>query len=435
MCRPYLLLLFATIVPSALPAQKLTTNGYVTAVSGSAFEFNGMQVNLSPGATFTINHSDASPRYTTSVPAFPPLFLGEPLEITGLVVENSSRIEASEIVLLLPSAPQVSGTGIIDLIPAPTESQIDVPAGGKLIRADGYLLLIPANAALVFAAPIASIADIRTNQWIIYQGKQRPDGIVLVDHASLSPNSINRREDKLRTRREYDPSVIDAGDAQGGASKFFRGKDPARLPAWHDDAMQARVERIGKSLVPAFQKALPEDDRTRIDFRFQVTDEPKHGDDWTFASGIILVPHQIVERLPEDSQLAAVLADSIAEVLEKQDLRVIPAHRKMTAATYAGDAAGIFIPGASLVPLVANHQVAKSMLEHSRQQSGRVSLCLLHDAGYDLAAAPKAWWTLAAKSPAAPLPKRLPDHTLFLYEDLGTTWRAALASQPVPASR
>ena len=428
-----LTLLASLLVSSALPAQKLVTNGFVTTVSPSAFEFNGMQVVLSPQTTFTINHTEVTPHYSTRVSTLPPLYIGEALEVTGQVVENSSRIDASEIVILPPPSSQVSGTGIIDLIPAAT----DAPRGGlggKLIRADGYLLLIPASATLSFTAPITSIADIRTNQWITYRGKQRSDGTVLVDQASVSTNTINHREDKLRAHRDYDPSVIDAGDAQSGASKFFRGKDPARLPAWHDDAMQARVDRIGKSLIPAFQKALPEDDPTRIDFRFQVTDEPKHGDNWAFASGIILVPHQLVERLPDDSQLAAILADSIAEAIEKQDLRAIPARQKMTAASYVGDAAGIFIPGAGLVPLIANHQVAKSMLEHSRQQSGRVSLFLLHDAGYDLAAAPKAWWTLAAKSAsAAQLPKRLPDHTLFLYEDLGTTWRTSSPEAKVDA--
>jgi len=116
------------------------------------------------------------------------------------------------------------------------------------------------------------------------------------------------------------------------------------------------------------------------------------------------------------------LADSIAEVLEKQDLRGIPTKHKMTAAQYAGDALGIVVPGAGLVSLIANPEVGRSILDHERQQSGRVSLFLMHDAGYDIAEAPKAWWMLAAKSPAEPLPKYMPDRTVFLYEDLGTTW-------------
>jgi hypothetical protein len=405
-----------------LHAQKTVTQGYVTAVSSpAAFDFNGMHVLLSPKTLLTVRHDDATPHYSTSLAALPPLYLGEPLEITGDITERNTEIKASEIVFLPPPSPVVSGTGIIDLIPPVSDQPSDLP-GGKLIRADGYLLFIPASTKVVLTQPIASVADIRTNQWITYRGRQRADGIVVLDQASVSPNTVNHREDKLRTRGDYDPSVIDEGDAQSGASKFFKGKDIRRLPAWRDQAMQARVERIGKSLVPAFQKNLPQDDPTRIDFRFQVVDEPKLNDAWSLSSGIILVPHQVVERLPDDSQLAAVIADSIAEVLEKQSLRSIPAAHKMTAAAYTGDAVGLIVPGAGIATAVANHEVAKSMLAHDRQQSGRVSLWLMHDAGYNLAAAPRAWWTLAAKSASGPLPRRLPDHTLFLYEDLGTTW-------------
>jgi predicted Zn-dependent protease len=186
--------------------------------------------------------------------------------------------------------------------------------------------------------------------------------------------------------------------------------------------MQARVERIGTSLIPAFQKALAEDDPTRIDFRFQVTDDPKHGDAWSLPSGIILVPRQLVERLPEDSQLAAIIADSIAEVLEKQTLRVIPAVHKMTAVAIAGDTAGIFVPGLGLVTAAGNYKAGRVIQHHSQQQSGRVSLCLLHDAGYDIDQAPMAWLAVSTKSAANPLPKRLPDHSSYLYGYLGTTW-------------
>jgi hypothetical protein len=411
----------ALLCPDAR-ADSSFTEGFVTRIAPSGdFDVNGMHVLVNAKTSITVKSwaetSKGGRSVSTEQATLPALFLGESVEIVGDVIHKSTEIRAKRIVLSSATVARVSGVGLIDLMPANS-----APAEGKLIRADGYIMLVPAAADVTFAPPLKSFDDIHTNQWVRYLGVQRPDGVVVLDQADFSPNTINHREDKLRVRGEYDPSVIDEGDAQSGASKFFRGKDIKRLPAWHDAAMQARVDRVGKSLIPAFQKALREDDPTRIDFRFQVIDEPKHGDAWSFASGIILVPHQLVERLPDDSQLAAVLADSIAEVLEKQDLRAIPAKQKMTAASYAGDAIGIFVPGASLVPFVANHAAARSLLDHERQQSGRVSLCLMHDAGYDLTAATKAWWMLAAKPGSDSLPKRMPDHTLFLYEELGTTW-------------
>ena len=415
-----LVLLAAAASPCARGEQS-TTSGYVTAIpSATEFHLNGVPVQVAPSTVFTTRQSNSTLRLSGP----PALYLGELVEVVGDSKHKSGLIAATRINILPRNSAHAEGVGIIDMLPASPD-----PAG-ILVRADGYLLLLPASLKPTLTAPLNALSDIQTNQWIRYSGTQRADGIVVLDRVDISANTVNHREDHLRATHDYDPSVIDQGDAQSGASKFFRGKNPARLPAWRDAAMQARVERIGNSLIPAFQRSLSEDDPTRIDFRFQVTDEPKHDDAWSFSSGIILVPHQVVDRLPDDSQLAAILADSIAEVLEKQDLRAIPAAHKMTTASIAGGVAGAFIPGVGLVPMAANHEVAKSMQRRSRQQSGRVSLCLMHDAGYDLTAAPNAWWILHAKEGKEYADAKMPDHTLYLYDDLGTTWRSGLQVAP-----
>ena len=423
------------LVATPVHAEDSFTTGFVTRIASSGdFDVNGMHVLMDAKTSITVNSwedtSAGARTVSTQKTTLPSLFLGQAIEIAGGVAHKSSEIRAKRIVLSSAPVTRVSGIGIIDLVPT-----LSASTEGKLFRADGYIMLIPTSVGATFAAPLKSLDDIRTNQWVRYHGIQRPDGVVVLDQVDLSPNTINHREDNLRAKTDYDPAVIDKGDAQSGTSKFFLGKDIRRLPAWHDDAMQARVERIGNSLVPAFQKSLSEDDPTRIDFRFQLTDEPKHRDSWSMASGIILVPYQLVERLPDDAQLAAVLADSIAEVLEKQTLRDIPAFQKMTAASVAGTAAGLIIPGAGIATMIANHEVGKSLIVHSQQQSGRVSLCLLHDAGYDIAQAPTAWWTLAAKAKDVSHPKRMPDHTVFLYQDLGSTWQpGSLSWQNAPKS-
>jgi hypothetical protein len=421
-----LTIIFVLVCP-ALHAETFT-EGFVTHIAPSGeFDVNGIHVVLSPKTSITVKQwddsSDIHRLVSNSASTLPPLFLGQTVQVVGEVTQKATEIRAKRITISPALASSVAGVGIIDLIPASSSS-----AEGRLLRADGYYMLIPTTLGATFAAPLKSSDDIHTNQWLRYHGVQRPDGIVVLDQADFSPNTINHREDRLRVKTDYAPEEIDKGDAQSGTSKFFLGKDPTRLPAWHDEAMQARVDRIGNSLIPAFQKALSEDDPTRIDFRFQVTDEPKHRDTWSMPSGIILIPYQVVERLPEDAQLAAILADSIAEALEKQTLRDVPAHHKMTAARIAGDAAGVVIPGAGLVTMVANHEAGKSLTAHAQQQSGRVSLCLLHDAGYDIAKAPIAWWILASKSKDDLLATRMPDHTFFLFQELGTTWQTASES-------
>jgi len=189
--------------------------------------------------------------------------------------------------------------------------------------------------------------------------------------------------------------------------------------------MQARIDRVGRSLIPVFQRDLPASDPTRIDFRFQLVDRPKWHDAITLANGIILVPYQIVQRLPDDSELASILSDNIATALEKQTFRQQPTNTKLSIAEVGGSVAGILIPGAGVATSLAAYGAGKHMLTRAEQQSGRVALSLMHDAGYDLAKAPEAWWILATKQGEDPHRSSPPPRAVNQYEELALTWRSA----------
>ena len=197
--------------------------------------------------------------------------------------------------------------------------------------------------------------------------------------------------------------------------------------------MQAQIERIGKSVIPAFQRDLPQSDPTKIHFRFQLIDKARWHDALALPSGVILVPYQVVARLANDSQIAAVLADSVAITIEKQTLRSIPVSNKMAVANVAGTAGGLFVPGLGLATNMATGSVDAKLLTEERQQSGRVSLCLLHDAGYDLREAPLAWGLLASGKPTTTPNLPLSRRAANLYLALGTTWRETLSSPGAPA--
>jgi len=55
-------------------------------------------------------------------------------------------------------------------------------------------------------------------------------------------------------------------------------------------------------------------------------------------------------------------------------------------------------------------------------QSGRVSLGLLNDAGYDIHQAPITWWTLAKDSHGDLATTSLPPRAANLYQSLASTW-------------
>jgi len=386
--------------------------GFVTrTASGADFDVNGIRVVSSSKTTFQVGT-----HILLSNAVIP--YVGETVSVRGDLKRGKHQIKATEVVLRPAVERKLSGFGVIDRILSPVNST------EILIRADGYSIRVNSSTKTSFEPPLTSLATVTTNVWIDFHGKLRDDGVVFADSIVFAPNVIREREDKLLAKTDYDPSAVPDSSKQDAASKFFLGVDPKKIPPWHDAAMQARIERIGASLIPAYQRALPDTDATKIQFQFQLIDAPKWHDAMAMPSGIILVPRQIVERLQNDSQLATVLADNISCVLEKQTYLVTPKKQALTAANIAGAAAGFVIPGVGLVTNIATYSSGKSIQTHLLDQSGRVSLGLLHDAGYDIHQAPLAWWTLAAKKPNDIAGTAPPERALNLYRVLGETWQS-----------
>jgi len=423
--RSLSVLAFAVLSLSAAAAsgQPAKVSGYVTHVGSSrTFDLEGVHILTTSATKYSIRPYGSAG--STATPAPTDYFLGETLDAIGQMDHSSHTLTATEITVIPVSVARVDGTAVIDLMPSPLSQ---VPRTDRMIRADGYLLHITAQTHLNLDPAIKSIADIATNQWIQYSGIQQLDGTVLLDYAGVGPNRVNNTEEKLRKKTEYDPSVVPSDAHQSAISEGFSGVDPKRIPAYQDQEMQARVERIGESLIPAYQRGLPDSDPTKVHFRFQVIDATKWHDALSLSSGIILVPRQVVERMQNDDQLATVLADNIAEAIDKEALRSLTANTVKTISSDAVTAGVILLGPAEFVGgLVADHYASKA-IDRTLQQSGRVSLCYLHDAGYDITQAPLAWWLLAPKQPKPITDTKLPPRAITLYIALGTTWHPATA--------
>jgi hypothetical protein len=64
---------------------------------------------------------------------------------------------------------------------------------------------------------------------------------------------------------------------------------------------------------------------------------------------LILVPRQVMERVKNDSQLAAVLADGVAYALQRQGVRRITEEHVRLGEEAAGAALVAFAPGVAMV--------------------------------------------------------------------------------------
>ena len=303
------------------------------------------------------------------------------------------------------------------------------------MRADGYPLLIDAKTKWDFVdedGRTFGLADVGPNIWISYKGILHPDGQVSLQEAGLGHNVVGDSEDWLRRSKEFNAANVKEGDRQTAVGKRILGVNAKRVPAYLDDAMQVRINSIGGRLIPAYQRDLPNSDATKIAFRFQLVDEPKLFGCLDSPNGIIQVPYQVVQALPDDAQLAEVLAASIADVLQKQTLRTQGTRNLLKVTQLAGTIAGALMlnPGVAVPYLLPDSQLSSSLDRQIVEVSTRSSLDLMNDAGFKLKSAPSAWWVLAAKQKNKSLQQTdIPYASQCLYLWLSVAWTKTTAGE------
>ncbi len=427
--RPALFFLFFLLSAANAFAQDQqpvpSISGYVTrSVSLDDFDVNGVRVLTNDKTTINT--------YQNIRQGNPSLFgpyLGQSVDIYGKHNKKKHEIVAADIVFHTFEKKEIAGFAIIDRVLSPAET-----IGGltrMIVRADGYSILISSSSKTFFEAPLASLSGVTTNVWIRYRGKLQSDGIVRADSAGFYPNAIPKEEAKLLDTNDYDANAVNPNAKQSVASELLRGLDPKRIPPYKDVVMQARLDRVGDSVIPAYQRNLATGDLTRILFHFQLIDRPDFLDCWPLPSGIVLVPRHIVEQLPKDSQLAAVLADSVAAVLEKQAYREQDWRDARKVADIASVAGGLSTFG---IVTAVNAGIESAVERNAEDQRGRVSLGLLHDAGYDIGQAPIAWWQLRTKTGKDLADTPIPPRALNLYKSIGITWHTYYDPSESPAT-
>jgi hypothetical protein len=422
------LLLGSVCVPCAVSQQQEdpAIDGYVTRVTSSSdFDVNGFRVLCGPETQSILQ---TGPNETTNNTGCPQetLYVGEAASIYGSLKKKQLAVQAAEINLQKRALPaQDDGSAIIDAIPK--NDPASAGHGMILVRADGYRILIDKSTDVKWAPPLDALDKVAPGDWIQYRGRLDNKGLMIAGSARFNRLYIGNRELELRGKREYDPTEVAPDAKQSVIKEAFGGVDPKKFPPFKDPAMQARIEKIGNSLIPEYQQALPDSDPAKIHFRFQLIDTKLFSDGLTLPNGIILVPHQVVERMQNDSQLATVLADDMAGALERIEYRYRSALNMTAAGVLATDATMFLPPPVDLLGIAAG-ATREEVFARMEQQTERVSLQMLHDAGYDVDEAPRAWWRLATKKQEPLADEVLPERAAYLYSMLGETWNNPAAA-------
>ena len=262
-------------------------------------------------------------------------------------------------------------------------------------------------------APPFTPSLFQANTWTLYRGGTPQNGQLPLESIRFWSNDVDENENKYLA--EVAPLVRDpdyAGRVPGTVG--FQGEgQPKSVEILADQAVQKYVTALGVSLIPEYQRALPEQDKAKIHFRFYVVqgERPLQVDEmeaieglgaWSqkrldagavaFPNGVILLPDYLLTKIGNEAQLATILSDQITTVVQKQG------YIGRGAWSDLGLWEDLWSPSSGYDP-----SLALPLLRS--EQAQRIGIRQMYLAGYDIREAPVAWAAVAGKQPN-PFPKK-----------------------------
>lgn len=366
---------------------KPAAEGYVTAVSPpDGFTVNGVvHVTTTTATTYQWldnNETENTPASNNDIQ------IGALVQVKGTV--QGGVLSADAVRLRNLGDKTLEGFGVIDKV---------VAAGPEpVFQADGYRIRILSTTETKFGHGLNALGDVGTNIWIRYRGKRNKKGELEATRAVFLKARPGKAEPAPSDALPTKPSMIDSYGHVFGPHTKVRLADAGWCGLHRismDQALQERVRRVGMKVIPAYQKQMPDSDPSKIHFRIYVVDEPKIREDLECSEGVILVPLQVVARLSNDDQLAAVMANAMAFslMIQAADFGTNGALERSAEITDTV----LFLTGGYLLEAAAEPVFQHEILIRLREQAGRMALAFMQDAGYDPWVAPEVWRLLGPK--------------------------------------
>jgi hypothetical protein len=407
----------ACIPMAAQNQNSITIQGAITAVqSPNGFDVAGHHVIMSAGTQlvsfYHTGKSDAQLREDLKVGVY--------ARVVGTKDPNKSDITATKVTLHDENDRKMIGTGVIVRVLA--------SGPGMVVRANGYTLRVEPGTTLSFKGGLTKLDEVGTNDWVQYSGTLNDKGEVDLNSAAFAKLNLpdQKRDPKLVVQATTFPpgSFIDFDGGfrtdRGTHKMADSGGECGWYPVVEDDAVQARVRRIGTSLIPKYQNALADDDPTKIPFRFYVVVEKDVRTEVGCEEGLVLIPLEVADRLQNDNQLAAVLADGVAANLQRQKARYANQLMLIGMAQFGAH----FASGAGVGTTVAGNAVKRNIEIRLENERAGLALELMSDAGYDPWQAPEAWRLLApGQLPTDTTKLKNPPRSVYLTEILGLEYK------------
>lgn len=383
-------ILLISICPCLAAKKEVVVRGFVGHISSSSqFKVDEHTIITDNKTRFDFMRGEGRVSRLFAISSIHP---GLEVEVTG-ELDKSGALVASTV-FAVPSTMKVRGTALIERTPSVTKNGATWEG---VIFADGRRVKLDADTKIDFVpndsesksptgkSKLTSLDQVGPNVWITYQGLLSSGIHVDAERVAFLRNETEVEEKKLRDQDE--PTITEPDYATGTTGKIIvRSLPPLSLVP--SKAWQQKVNEVGLSLVPEFQKALPASDLTRINFRFFVVDGLK-GTTSASSNGVALVASEVLPLLQNESQLAGILASSVVSAIQEQEYHGKTrrdVNKALSWTALGGSVASFFVPEMSLVSSalsVGNGKAWSNYTHTLERQEARLALEYVYNAGYD----------------------------------------------------
>lgn len=378
------------LLPTA--AWSITYSGYIRNIGPSgACNVSGAPVDLSRLASLTIVRAGKSITYTLHMP-LTHLRRGEFVTATGRRNRKTGILQAKTLLVNQPTAKQqISGTAVIDRLPRllPQNS-----AYTGTVYADGYILHVTPATKITLPAGDSFTAP----NWITYAATLQKDNTYLATTITFAPDQPGPKDThyKKNTDHHFRPGKCPTGALV--VVRLFR----ACFATVPNAQIQAYVTAVGDSLIPQWQRNLPATDPAKIHFHFYVVQRNRRlGFTASDDAGTVIIPTNVLFKLQNKAQLAALLSADVAVAITQHYFRTRIERRTASGAILASELAmDTVVPFGGFIPMFAGGAAYDQAAYIPQLESHyRIGLRYLAAAHYDVYQAPIAVQRVSERHP------------------------------------
>lgn len=354
--------------------------GYLTAPpTAASLQIDDRSVQLRSDTVFQCGNTSALIHVTNGLPRF---VTGAELAVYGKWDKKKAAFVADSVCGMSTPAKDVTGSAVIDaVLPA---------ADGVTLLSDGRVLRMAAQKRILsIDPPLPDGGAPKPGEWLNYKAHRDQNGRYTVTAAELRLPPFGPKD-----KHAWKPVSFEAPTANApGHIRPSHVQGTWVLTA--EGPALARLRRVGESVVPAWERGLQADAADKWPITFYLAENHSLQSCASLPNGMIFTTPKTVASLPQDGQLAALLAGCVAQVLEEEALRSKPQSRSEIAAE---SALIVVVPIITIPAVVLSEKHDGNLLETSQsEQDNRVALTYLAAAGYSVTEEAAAWETLKGK--------------------------------------